>query len=134
MLARVRVVGGVFTFFVLLSLLYMFSFHSIFSALEISQEKILAKLLKRNLSSWTQREIEYFMKLKEFQYEERRTQVKKFCVEYQEQFSNGTSRMNLMYNKKDRISYCAIPKVASSTWCWHFIQLGKTQIAKTSKF
>ena len=42
--------------------------------------------------------------------------------------------MNLMYNKKDKISYCAIPKVASSTWCWHSIQLGKTEIAKTSKF
>ena len=134
MLARVRVVGGVFACFVLLSLLYACSFYSVFSSFEISQEQILRNLLKRNLSSWTESEIEYFMKLKEFQYEERRTQVKKFCVEYQEQFSNGTSRMNLMYNKKDRISYCAIPKVASSTWCWHFIQLGKTDIAKTSKF
>ena len=134
MLARVRAIVGVFTCFVLLSLLYMYSFHSVFRAADISQEKILRNLLKRDLSSWTGSEIEYFMKLKEFQYEERRTQVKKFCVEYQEQFSNGTSRMNLMYNKKDRISYCAIPKVASSTWCWHFIQLGKTEIGKTSKF
>ena len=84
MLARVRVVVGVFTCFAFVSLLYIFSFHSIFSALEISQEKILRNLLKRDLSSWTESEIEYFMKLKEFQYEERRTQVKKFCVEYQE--------------------------------------------------
>ena len=134
MLARVRAIVGVFTCFVLLSFLYMCSFHSIFIALEIIQEKTLVKLLKRNLSSWTESETKYFMNLKEFQYEERRTQVKKFCVEYQEQFSNGTSRMNLVYNKKDRIAYCAIPKVASSTWCWHFIQLGKTEIVVVSEF
>ena len=65
------------------------------------------------------------MKLKESEYEERRSQVKKFCVEHQQQFSNGTRRMNLIYNGRDRIAYCAIPKVASSTWCWHFIQLGE---------
>ena len=89
MLARVRAIVGVFTCFVLLSILYMCSFHSVFRAADISKEKILRNLLKRDLSSWTGSEIEYFMKLKEFQYEERRTQVKKFCVADQEQFSNG---------------------------------------------
>ena len=33
--------------------------------------------------------------------------------------------MALVYDDKDKVSYCAIPKVASSTWCWHFIKLGK---------
>ena len=42
-----------------------------------------------------------------------------------ENFSNGTSRMALVYDDKDKVSYCAIPKVASSTWCWHFIKLGE---------
>jgi hypothetical protein len=55
----------------------------------ISEEMILKNHLKRNFSNWTESEIKYFMKLKEFQYEERRTQVKKFCVADQEQFSNG---------------------------------------------
>ena len=42
-----------------------------------------------------------------------------------ENFSNGTSGMALVYDDKDKVSYCAIPKVASSTWCWHFIKLSK---------
>ena len=31
--------------------------------------------------------------------------------------------MALIYDPKDKVSYCSVPKVASSTWCWHFIQL-----------
>ena len=125
MLARVRVVIVVFTCSVLLTLLYISPFGSVFS-LEISEDRFVRNLLMKNFSSWTKSEVNVFMNLKESVYEERRTQVKKFCLKYQEAFSNGTSRMNLVYNKRDQIAYCAIPKVASSTWCWHFIQLGKS--------
>ena len=86
----------------------------------------LANLLSKPIDSWTDSERETFLRLKEVQYSERRQRVHKFCGENQEHFSNGTSRMALVYDSQDSVSYCAIPKVASSTWCWHFIQLGHT--------
>ena len=125
MLSKLRAVVAVFSCSVLLALCYVSSLENLFSAFEISKDEVVGNLLEKNLTTWTKSEVNIFMKLKESEYEERRSQVKKFCVEHQQQFSNGTRRMNLIYNGRDRIAYCAIPKVASSTWCWHFIQLGK---------
>ena len=100
------------------------SIGSLLSDIGIHEEDFVQSLLKRNLSSWTESEVNVFMRLKECVYEERRAKVRKMCKEHQENFSNGTSQMNLIYNKKDGVAYCAVPKAASSTWCWHFIQLG----------
>ena len=41
-----------------------------------------------------------------------------------DRFANVSREMTLLYNSKDRVAYCSIPKAASSTWCWHFIKLG----------
>ena len=88
----------------------------------------LKTLVWKHLDDWTDTERSTFMGLKEVQYSERRQRVHKFCGENQEHFSNGTSRMALVYDSQDSVSYCAIPKVASSTWCWHFIKLSKEKL------
>ena len=80
--------------------------------------------MQRNLKSWKTEEITFFMKYKEEQYEERRKRVKKACNEYPDQFSNKTGKMMIMYDKYDKVDYCGVPKAASSTWCFQFIQLG----------
>ena len=35
-------------------------------------------------------------------------------------------RYTLIYNAVDGVAYCPIAKVASSTWCGHFLRLGET--------
>ena len=112
------------------------------SSTEDSDRSEVSWLMKKDVESWTEEETETFLRLKESQYSVMRDRVRKFCLQSQvkmvpqslslfithhkkEHFSNGTSRMALVYDEKDKVSYCAIPKVASSTWCWHFIKLGK---------
>ena len=130
MQARGVQVGLILTGSLLFVFSYISSIGSLISDLGTHQEDFVQSLLKRNLSSWTESEVNVFMKMKESVYEQRRARIKKMCAEHQEDFSNGTSRMSLMFNMKDRVAYCAVPKAASSTWCWHFIQLGKKGVSK----
>ena len=41
--------------------------------------------------------------------------------------------MALVYDPVDSVAYCSVPKVASSTWCWHFIQLANISQEEISK-
>ena len=41
--------------------------------------------------------------------------------------------MALIYDEPDKVAYCSVPKVASSTWCWHFIQLANMSQEEAAK-
>ena len=41
--------------------------------------------------------------------------------------------MALVYDEPDKVAYCSVPKVASSTWCWHFIQLANMSQEEAAK-
>jgi len=97
-----------------------------------SREDVETLKLKK-LTQWTNQELVSFMKMKEQVYSLRRQRIKQKCYRNPEYFSNGTSRMALIYDEKDKISYCAVPKIASSTWCWHFIQMANISQEEISK-
>ena len=40
--------------------------------------------------------------------------------------SFSRKRYTLIYNNVDNLAYCPIAKVASSTWCGHFLRMGET--------
>ena len=132
--------------FLTASVVYLYTFDPPRSlSTEDSDRSEVSWLMKKDVESWTEEETETFLRLKESQYSVMRDRVRKFCLQSQvkvvpqspslfithhnkEHFSNGTSRMALVYDEKDKVSYCAIPKVASSTWCWHFIKLSKEKV------
>ena len=39
------------------------------------------------------------------------------------------TRYTLVYSEELGVSYCPIAKVASSTWCGHFVRLGRSDLA-----
>ena len=41
--------------------------------------------------------------------------------------------MALIYDEPDKVAYCSVPKVASSTWCWHFTQLANMSQEEAAK-
>ena len=91
---------------------------------------LFTELLKRDFSDFTVNETQFFLSFKESQYAARRNKIEQFC-------DGGklgmTIRQNtLIYDKKDGISYCQIAKVASSSWCNHFIKLGKFDLSTVS--
>ena len=120
MLAPAKLLLIMFGCFVLLCLLFVKDL-----VLKVSAAIEIVDLIHRDIESWTDKERDLFMKIKEAQYKTRREKMQKMCQEKEEEFSNGTTRMNLIFNQKDKVAYCAVPKAASSTWCSHFIQLGK---------
>ena len=82
-------------------------------------------LMKKNVSLYSQAEIQYLLSFKERQYAVRRERIKDYCS-VQDDPLFGMKIDTLIYNPVDRVSYCPIAKVASSTWCNHFIKLGRT--------
>ena len=76
----------------------------------------------KNTSSFTSSDWKLFSGYKEAQYGERRSRVEEQCLEH-----NLTSRTlpnSLVVDSRDGVAYCQIAKVASSTFCQHFINLG----------
>ena len=63
----------------------------------------------------------------EGQYSARRRHISEYCSVKGANFSVTSVQRNysLLYNPGDGVSYCQIAKVASSTWCSHFIKLGR---------
>ena len=63
----------------------------------------------------------------EGQYSARRRHISEYCSVKGANFSVTSVQRNysLLYNPGDGVSYCQIAKVASSTWCSHFIKLGQ---------
>ena len=82
-------------------------------------------LMQKNVSLYSEAEIQYLLSFKERQYAVRRERIRDYCS-VQDDPLFGMKIDTLIYNPVDRVSYCPIAKVASSTWCNHFIKLGRT--------
>ena len=82
-------------------------------------------LMQKNVSLYSEAEIQYLLSFKERQYAVRRERIRDYCS-VQDDPLFGMKVETLIYNPVDRVSYCPIAKVASSTWCNHFIKLGRT--------
>ena len=66
-----------------------------------------------------------FYSFKEDQYKRRRQRIKNFCDKQKNKFGQYLRANSLLFNGVDNVGYCQIAKVASTTWCGHFIHLGK---------
>ena len=72
---------------------------------------------------------EKFYSLKEKEYQERQKRITEFCGTKGKDFGKKIlMKQNLLYDDKDKVAYCKIAKVATNTWCNHFIKLGIYQI------
>ena len=91
----------------------------------VAQSDIFQNLLKKNVSSFSDDEFLFFLSFKENQYKERRVKIKEFCSIKEKNFGKTIMKYSLIFDRKDGVSYCQIAKVASSTWCDHFIKLGR---------
>ena len=67
--------------------------------------------------------------------EARRERVEAYCQTKTKDrnFGKKIIKNSLIYDEKDGVSYCQIAKVASSSWCNHFIKLGKFEILSGRK-
>ena len=93
-----------------------------------SRREAFKNLLKENVSEFTTSELRNFLSFKEEQYEDRRRTIKAFCDLKGKNFGRKVLKNSLIFDPKDGLGYCQIAKVASSTWCNHFITLGKLSI------
>eukprot|EP00095_Tigriopus_kingsejongensis_P011975 maker-scaffold906_size82779-snap-gene-0.13 protein:Tk11975 transcript:maker-scaffold906_size82779-snap-gene-0.13-mRNA-1 annotation:"1 transposase" len=82
------------------------------------------------LYSLTEEKQTRFFQIKEHQYERRRDHLNKYCHTIRHMYDPGMKSpmmsmkdQCILYDKKDGISHCSIAKVASTTWCRHFINL-----------
>ena len=83
-------------------------------------------LMQKNVSQYSESEIGFFLSFKESQYSDRGARVEQFCGTKPHNFGRDIVKNSLIYDPADKVSYCQIAKVASSSWCNHFIKLGKT--------
>ena len=90
--------------------------------------EIFENLLRKNVSSFSNDEFKFFLSFKENQYNQRRSRINQFCATQDKGFGLLVRDTSLVFDGADGIAYCQIAKVASSTWCNHFIGLGKRQI------
>jgi len=79
--------------------------------------------MKKPFSSLSTEEVQFFLTYKESQYAIRRKRIEDFCSIQDENFGRKIIKNSLIFDKDDKISYCQIAKVASSSWCNHFIKL-----------
>ena len=82
-------------------------------------------ILSKNVSTLSQGEFSFFLSYKEKQYRERQRKIKEYCDTKGPKFGKKVLKNSLIYDNKDKVGYCQIAKVASSTWCNHFIHLGR---------
>ena len=83
-------------------------------------------LISKHPSNWSTVETKSFLLYKEAQYSRRRDRVQNYCNLQDERFSRKV--YTLIYDDIDRVSYCPIAKVASSSWCDHFVRLGEAKL------
>ena len=82
-------------------------------------------LMQKNASLYSEDEIQYILSFKESQYAVRRKRIANYCLGQDDSFGRKVLKNSLIYDPGDGVSYCQIAKVASSSWCNHFIKLGK---------
>ena len=58
----------------------------------------------------------------------RKKRIAEYCSTKDKNFGKKILPNSLIYDQDDGVSYCQIAKVASSSWCNHFIKLGKLDI------
>ena len=92
-----------------------------------NSSEVFQKLLLKNASDFSDSDLSLFMSFKENQYEERRITLKQFCDSKGVKFGKVIKKDSLIFDQIDEVAYCQIAKVASSTWCNHFIKLGKNK-------
>lgn len=85
-------------------------------------------LMMKNLSLFSETEIGFFLSFKESQYSLRRERIEEYCSKRDQKFGKKIVKSSLIYDDVDGVSYCQIAKVASSSWCNHFIKLGKLDL------
>ena len=90
----------------------------------ISHKTIFENLMKKNLTLLSEKETGFFLSFKESQYALRRERIEEYCSERDQKFGKKIVKNSLIYDDVDGVSYCQIAKVASSSWCNHFIKLG----------
>ena len=96
---------------------------------------IFQELMHKDFSLFSEEETQFFLTFKETQYEARKTRIEKYCQEGDTSYVEKMKKIrpnSLIYDKPDGISYCQIAKVASSSWCNHFIKLGKFDLSRNS--
>ena len=99
-----------------------------------SQIETLKENLNREFSTLKDFDLETFYSLKEKEYQERQKRITEFCNTKGKDFGKRIleqTKQNLLFDDKDKVAYCKIAKVATSTWCNHFIKLGIYQIQMT---
>ena len=97
--------------------------HKIDSILNESEQFQI--ILSKNVSTLSQGEFSFFLSYKEKQYRERQRKIQEYCNTKGPKFGKKVLKNSLIYDNKDKVGYCQIAKVASSTWCNHFIHLGR---------
>ena len=85
-------------------------------------------LMKKNFSLFSETENGFFLSFKESQYSLRRERIEEYCSKKDQKFGRKIVKSSLIYDDVDGVSYCQIAKVASSSWCNHFIKLGKLDL------
>ena len=96
---------------------------------------IFQELMHKDFSQFSEEETQFFLTFKETQYEARKTRIENYCREGDASKIEKLKiiqKNSLIYDAGDGISYCQIAKVASSSWCNHFIKLGKFDLSRTS--
>ena len=80
----------------------------------------------KNFSDWTSIEKEQFFLSRESLYSNRRARIQQYCQAQDSTFSRTVR--TLVHDDIDGISYCPIAKIASSSFCGHFLKLGRVKI------
>ena len=94
----------------------------------ITHRKIFEKLMQKNATMYSGEETLFFLSFKESQYVLRKKRIAEYCSTKDKNFGKKILPNSLIYDQDDGVSYCQIAKVASSSWCNHFIKLGKLDI------
>ena len=93
-----------------------------------SHRIMYTSLLEKNFSLFSETENGFFLSFKESQYSLRRERIEEYCSKKDQKFGKKIVKSSLIYDDVDGVSYCQIAKVASSSWCNHFIKLGKLDL------
>ena len=109
-------------------LLFSFSVPLIGDVGNRSHRIMYTNLMKKNSSSFSETENGFFLSFKESQYSLRRERIEEYCSKRDQKFGKKIVKSSLIYDDVDGVSYCQIAKVASSSWCNHFIKLGKLDL------
>ncbi|XP_023326363.1 carbohydrate sulfotransferase 11 isoform X2 [Eurytemora carolleeae] len=104
---------------------------NLIEALQVNQRNdqldldLIKQQFVRTYPNVTLEEKDKFLRIKTDEYLRRRETIQSFCRNSSEpEFSRQIINNSLVYDAQDEVSYCMIPKAASSTWCTHFIDLG----------